>query len=192
MSVMAPSDRIPERPEQIIAEEIMRGVSTVNQKEIHALVEAILHANKLFVYGAGRSGFMMQAFAMRLGHVGLNTWVVGETTTPAIGPGDLLIVGSGSGQTRITLAIVEAAKQRNATTACITAHPESLIAKACDLVLTIDTPVTKVDTARPSVQPPGSLFEQCLLVVGDALVMHLIKRLGTTEAEIRARHTKLE
>jgi 6-phospho-3-hexuloisomerase len=180
------------RPEILIAGEIMTGVGAVNQEEVEALVDAILAAAKVFVYGAGRSGFMMQAFAMRLGHLGLNAWVVGETTTPAIGPDDLLVVGSGSGQTRTTLAIVEAARQRGAKTACLTAHPDSPVARACDLVVTIPTPVTKVDAARGSMQPPGSLFEQCLLVVGDGMVMRLMRRLGTTEEEMRARHTKLE
>ncbi|MGD9519930.1 MAG: 6-phospho-3-hexuloisomerase [Armatimonadota bacterium] len=179
-------------PEILIAHEILQGVATVAPQDAETMVDAILRASKLFVYGAGRSGFMMQAFAMRLGHMGLSAWVVGETTTPAIGPGDLLIVGSGSGQTRITLAMVEAAKARDATVAALTAHPDSPIGQACDLVLTINTPVTKVDKERPSHQPPGSLFEQCLLVVCDAIVMRLMARLGTTEEEMRARHTKLE
>ncbi len=179
-------------PEQLIVREISQGIATVDQQAVEALVDAILQAAKIFVYGAGRSGLMMRAFAMRLGHLGLNSWVVGETTTPAIGPGDLLIVGSGSGQTRTTLAIVEAAKERGAKTACITAHPDSPVARACDLVVAINCPVTKVDAERPSQQPPGSLFEQCLLVLADGMVMRLMERLGTTEEEMRARHTKLE
>jgi len=36
------------------------------------------------------------------------------------------------------------------------------------------------------------LFEQCLLVLGDGLVLRLMARLGATYEEIRARHTKLE
>jgi len=179
-------------PEQCIVEEIRREVALLDQAQIEKLLDAILRAAKVFVYGAGRSGYMMQALAMRLGHLGLQAWVVGETTTPAIGPGDLLIVGSGSGQTRTTLAIVEAARARGARTACITAHADSPVAQACDLVLTTPSPVTKIDADRPSHQPPGSLFEQCLLVIGDGLIMRLMDRLGTSEEEMRARHTKLE
>lgn len=179
-------------PEQAIAEEIRRDVALVDEAEVSALVDAILKAAKVFVYGAGRSGYMMQALAMRLGHLGIQAWVVGETTTPAIGPGDLLIVGSGSGQTRTTLAIVEAARARGARTACITAHPDSPVGRACDLLTVIPSPVTKIDQERPSIQPPGSLFEQLLLVVGDGIVLRLMERLGTTDEEMRARHTKLE
>jgi 6-phospho-3-hexuloisomerase len=179
-------------PEQVIADEIRRDVALVDEAEVEAVLGAILRAGKVFVYGAGRSGYMMQAFAMRLGHLGLRAWVVGDTTTPAIGPGDLLIVGTGSGQTRTTLAILEAAAARGARTACITAHAGSPVAQASEIVVVLPSPVTKVDTVHPSRQPPGSLFEQCLLVVCDGLVMRLMDRLGTTEEEMRARHTKLE
>ncbi len=181
-----------EHPERLIADEIRAAVEEVREADLDALVEAIASAGKTFVYGAGRSGFMMQAFAMRLGHLGLNAWVVGETTTPAIGHGDLLIIGSGSGQTKTTLAIVEAACARGAKTACLTAHAESPIAQFSDLVVLIPSPVTKVDLDRPSQQPVGSLFEQCLLVLGDGMVMRLATRLGTNQDEMRARHTKLE
>ncbi|MBC7288297.1 MAG: 6-phospho-3-hexuloisomerase [Armatimonadetes bacterium] len=179
-------------PEKIVAAEISRVVEKLDQGEVEQLVDAVLDAARVFAYGAGRSGLVIRAFAMRLGHLGLNAWVVGDTTTPAIGPGDLLIAASGSGRTRTTLAIVEAARERGARTACITAHPDSPIAQGCDLVVTIPAPVTKVDRDRPSVQPPGSLFEQCLLVLCDGMVMRLMRRLGTTEEEMRARHTKLE
>jgi 6-phospho-3-hexuloisomerase len=181
-----------EHPERLIADEIRAAIEEVSEADLNALVEAIAAAGKTFVYGAGRSGFMMQALAMRLGHLGLHAWVVGETTTPAIGPGDLLIIGSGSGQTKTTLAIVEAACSRGAKTACLTAHADSPIAQFSDLVVLIPSPVTKVDVDRPSQQPPGSLFEQCLLVLGDGIVMRLVARLGTNEDEMRARHTKLE
>ena len=135
---------------------------------------------------------MLKAFAMRLMHLGISSHVVGETITPAISAGDLLIVGTGSGQTRTTLAIVQAASDRGAITAAITAHPDSPIAKHTDIVLEIKTPITGLDRSHTSLQPPGSLFEQSLLMLCEAIVLRLMRRLGTTEEQMRARHTKLE
>lgn len=89
--------------------------------------------------------------------------------------------------------MVEAAQQRNALACAITAHPESPVGRASDLVVEIPTPVTVAKTVvRASVQPPGSLFEQCLLVLCDTMVMMFMQRLGVTEDMMRARHTKLE
>jgi len=178
---------------KVVSQEIEHVMSAVSAEQVEALMQAITGAEGVFVCGAGRSMLMMQAFAMRLVHLGMQAYVVGETITPAIGPGDILIAGTGSGQTRITLAMVEAARAREATTAALTAHPQSPIGLAADLVVEIPTPVTVArGVVRASVQPPGSLFEQCLLVLCDTMVMLFMQRLGVTEDQMRARHSKLE
>ena len=175
-----------------VNQEISEVVAQLDEDELAVLVEAILRANRVFVCGAGRSLLMMRAFAMRLMHIGVEAYVVGETITPAIEAGDLLIAGSGSGETMTTLAIVKAAATRGARTVAITAHPQSPVAQACDRVVEIPARIVGVDNQAVSQQPPGSLFEQCLLVLGDALVMWLMDKLGASYDQIRARHTKLE
>lgn len=175
-----------------IVDELRRALTYTERTAPERLVDEILAAQGVFCSGQGRSGLMVKAFAMRLVHLGLRAHVVGETTTPAIGPGDLLVAASGSGQTRTTLAIVEAARERGARTAAITAHPDSPIGRAADLVLELHAPITADAPYGRSIQPPGSLFEQVLLICCDAMVMELMERLGTTEEEMRARHTKLE
>jgi 6-phospho-3-hexuloisomerase len=177
----------------IVPQEIDAVIAAISVDQVEALMDAITRAESVFVCGAGRSLLMMQAFAMRLVHLGMTTYVVGETITPAIAPGNLLIAGTGSGQTRTTLAMVDAAKSRNATVCALTAHPESPVGRSSDLIVEIPTPVTVARTVvRGSVQPPGSLFEQCLLVLCDTMVMMFMQRLGVTEDMMRARHTKLE
>ncbi|HEY3398763.1 MAG TPA: 6-phospho-3-hexuloisomerase [Armatimonadota bacterium] len=176
----------------MVAEEIRRVMAQVDPAQVAALEQAILDANRVFVCGSGRSLLMMKAFAMRLMHLGLHAYVVGETITPAIIPGDLLLAGSGSGQTRTTLAMVQAARSRGARTAAITAHPESDIALEGDLLVEIPARIRGIANQAVSQQPPGSLFEQCLLVLGDGMIMTLMERLGATYEQIRARHTKLE
>ncbi len=176
---------------KIISQEIGDVVGNLDQEQLSALVEAILAAKRVFVCGAGRSLLMIRAFAMRLMHMGVEAYVVGETVTPAIANGDLLIAGSGSGQTRGTLATVQATAARGARTAVITAHGNSGIAEACDLVVVVPLPVTD-EAGSSSPQPRGSLFEQSLLVVGDVLVIRLMKRMGATNEQMLARHTNLE
>jgi 6-phospho-3-hexuloisomerase len=176
----------------VIPGQIASLMARIDVDEVKALVKAILDADTVFVAGAGRSLLMLKAFAMRLVHLGLKAYVVGETSTPAIGPGDLLIAGSGSGVTKTTLAIVEAGHDRGATTCTITANPEGAISQVSDMVVEIPWPLTKISAPELSPQPPGSLFEQCMLVLGDDMVMRLMSELGTTPEQMRARHTKLE
>ncbi len=177
----------------VVPQEILGVVKAVDPQQVEELVEEIQQAKRIFVCGAGRSLLMMKAFAMRLVHLGLTAYVVGETITPAIGEGDLLVAGTGSGQTRTTLAMVEAARLRQARVCTLTAHADSPVAEASDLSVIIPTPVTgAVPVPRVSQQPPGSLFEQALLVLCDSVVLILMRRLGVTAESMRARHTKLE
>lgn len=177
---------------QLVAREICDALSRTDERQVETLLDMIESAGTIFVGGAGRSLMMMQAFAMRLMHIGLNSYVVGETTTPAIVADDLLIAGSGSGQTRMTLALVEAAAARGARTAVITGHPDSPLAEAADHCLHLHAPVVFLNAQRPTHQPPGTLFEQCLLAQCDAMILMLMNRRGTTEEIIRRRHTKFE
>ncbi len=177
---------------QLVAREICDVLARTDEQQVETLLDMIETAGTIFVGGAGRSMMMMQAFAMRLMHIGFDSYVVGETTTPAIEENDLLIAGSGSGRTRMTLALVEAAAARGARTAVITGHPDSPLALSADHHVHLHAPVVFLNAERPTRQPPGTLFEQCLLAQGDAMILMLMHRRGTTEEHIRHRHTKFE
>ena len=82
-----------------ILEEVSGVVDRADLSKTQDLVTAIRGAKRVFVAGAGRSGLMMRAFAMRVMQLGIDTYVVGESTTPDVRKDDLLIIGSGSGRT---------------------------------------------------------------------------------------------
>lgn len=82
-----------------ILHEIDTVLRQVREEQLQELAVKLQKAKRLFVVGEGRSGFMAKSFAMRLMHLGANTYVVGETITPAIAEGDLLVAVSGSGLT---------------------------------------------------------------------------------------------
>ncbi|MCD6360248.1 MAG: SIS domain-containing protein [Armatimonadetes bacterium] len=177
---------------RLVGEEILQVLADTDDEQIETLLDMIEAADHIFVGGAGRSSLMLKAFAMRLMHIGMDSFVVGETTTPAIEPGDLLVAASGSGQTRMTLALVQAAQARGARAAVITAHPDAPVPQAADHVVHLHAPVTFTNTHRPTRQPPGTLFEQCLLAQCDAMILMLMHRRGTSEEYMRRRHTKFE
>ena len=55
------------------------------------LCAELASARRIACYGVGREGLMMKALCMRLMHLGLDAHVVGDMTTPAVGPGDLCL-----------------------------------------------------------------------------------------------------
>jgi len=179
--------------QQIIGE-LEGALSTVSEDQVQQLLEALLAAKRIFVVGRGRTGLVMQAFAMRLMHLGLQAAIVGDTLAPNISAPDLLVAGSGSGETRFTNLAADIAQGVGAKIVCITTRPDSRLARKANLIVTLSGPTFRAASADApaSVQPPGSLFEQGLWVVLDTVVLMLMQRLRIAAEQLLARHANIE
>lgn len=177
-----------------VLNEIERTVKNISVSEQEALADKILNANSIFIAGVGRSGMMAGCFAMRLMHMGLNVYRVGEVVTPAIQKGDLLIIASGSGTTGSLVHMAEKACRIGAEVATVTIYPEAEIGKLSSVSVCIHAPTSKsdVDTGIRSVQPMGSLFEQSLLICLDYIVKILMEKKKITGEQMFLRHANLE
>lgn len=179
-----------------IAEELVHNLEQISSKETSALIDALLHARTIFFAGCGRSLLMIRCFAMRMMHMGLPVYVVGETVTPAIQPGDLLVIGSGSGQTASLQMMALKAKQLNVSIALLTIDPLSEIAKLADFLVVIPGTSGKMQGkgTTQSIQPGGNLFEQTIMLLGDSISLCVAERLGLklNDDMIMKRHANLE
>jgi len=166
----------------------------VSAEQVERSVQAIDSAERLFLAGAGRSALAIRGFAMRLMHLGKAVHLVGDVTTPGIGKGDLLIIGSGSGKTASLLNAATAAHTLGATIVLVTIDPASPIGELADVVVQIPAPSPKAagGGASQSVQPMGSLFEQSMFVLFDTVVMLLMARTGMTSDQMFTRHANIE
>lgn len=176
-----------------IINELHRTFEYIQDDQTEQLVDSISQANKIFVAGAGRSGFMAKSFVMRLMHIGLDPYVVGETVTPSLKKDDIFIVGSGSGETKSLVAMTEKAKNIGATVATITISPNSSIGKLADIVVEIPAQTKSGENSQfTSIQPMGSLFEQSLLLIYDAIILRFMERNGMNSETMYGRHANLE
>jgi len=175
--------------------ELRRSLESIDPARAESFADEILAADRVFVCGAGRSLLMVRGLAMRLMQIGFDAYVVGETITPAIGPGDLLIVGSGSGETGALKLMAEKAKKFGARLALITINPDSTIGRLADCVVRIAAATTKgAGVGISSFQPGANMFEQSLLLFCDAAVIRIIEKkdIRNTNAELMRRHANLE
>jgi 6-phospho-3-hexuloisomerase len=176
----------------MILEENLRLAAQLDFDQIALLVPYIQNADRIFLIGAGRSGLALRSAAMRLMHFGLTVFVAGETTTPAIGKGDLLIAASGSGTTSTIVKAAEKAVAAGAIVAAISTTTASSLATLSSLVLILPA-AQKQDHAKTiSAQYAGSLFEQALLLLTDAIFQTLWAVDGTPAEELWKRHANLE
>jgi len=177
-----------------IVQELEKTLSHIDNEQTDALLKTLLASERIFVAGAGRSGLMIRAFAMRLMHMGCEVYVVGEIVTPSISSNDVLMIASGSGATESLVVMARKAKTLGARIVLLTIDQDSPIAKLADSVVVIPAPSPKVQRELhiSSIQPMGSLFEQSLLLTLDAFILLLMERQQKTPDLMFTRHANLE
>ena len=176
----------------IVQEEIAQALNSVDEGEVEALIQALLRARRIFVIGTGRVGLGAQAFAMRLMHLGLTAYWIGDAITPAVGPGDLWLACSGSGETAVIRALTQLAAKQGAEVASVTRQPQATVGKLASTVVRLMPEAEDGGGMPASVQPMTAQFEQSLALLLDAVVLMVMERLGQTDAMIRQRHFNLE
>jgi len=178
---------------KVIVSEIGTVLTRVDNADVARFIRVITGAPNIFVIGVGRVMLMAQAFAKRLTHLGCSSYVVGETTVPPIGGGDVLIACSGSGETMTTVNIARLARQHGAVVAAVTARRESALVGLATVTVVLPCP-TKLHLAgeAASIQPMGSLFEQSLLIFFDSIAMMIKQDRGLTEEQLWKTHANLE
>jgi 6-phospho-3-hexuloisomerase len=188
----------------LMASKIRAIANTISDGDVEKLLAELLRAKRIYVIGAGRSGLVAKAFAMRLMHLGLQAYVVGETITPAMTNGDAMVVFSGSGRTKTVADIAETAKDLGAHICLITSNADSRIGKISDCIVIIENQRDEVEDDalefeirqmmgdHKSFAPLGTLFETASMIFGDAVISRLMEITKTDETALKNRHTNIE
>lgn len=189
-----------------ILREMSRAINAIDPGQVETLLDTLLHTKmdgrKALVVGAGRSGLVGKAFAMRLMHVGIDVYVMGETITPAIGEGDIVIIISGSGSGAMSTTAASMAKRLGSLIFAVTSYPDSELAQISDHVIVVpgrevvaeesDYQSRQLLGEHESLAPMGTLFEDTCAVFLDGLIAELMARLEISEASMRKKHSTIE
>ena len=185
---------------------ISKAINKIDAGELKEVIDTLVRVyennKKVLVIGAGRSGLVGKAFAMRLMHLGFQSYVLGDTITPSIGMGDVVFAISGSGRTELIVTAAVAAKKVGAKVMVVTSYPDSPLGKLADIVLVV--PGRTKMAREPNyftrqilgihepLLPLGTLFEDTAIVVLDGIVVELMHRLGKNEDDMRKKHANIE
>ena len=188
----------------LMASKIRAIANKISDDDVEKFLSELLNARRVYVIGAGRSGLVAKAFAMRLMHLGLHAYVVGETITPALNKGDVIVIFSGSGRTKTVADIAETAKDIGAHICLITSNADSRIGKIADCNVIIEHHRDEVEDDaveyeirqmmgdHKSFAPLGTLFETASMIFGDAVISRLMEITKTDENALKNRHTNIE
>lgn len=176
-----------------VIDEISATLLSIKPDEIEKLINEILSARKVFFIGVGRVMLSLQAIAKRWAHLGIDTHLVGEITEPAITPEDVLIVGSGSGNSLFPVAIAGKAKSIGVKVIHIGSNVQGDVSKYTDLMVRIPVRTKAyLEDEFDSVQVMSSLFEQDLLILGDIIAKMIVDMKGLDLKGLWQFHANLE
>lgn len=178
-----------------IAEEITGVLAQMDEEEVIKLADHLQNAQRIFIAGTGRSGLVGKVFAMRMMHSEYPIYVVGETITPSIESGDLLLAISGSGSTGSLVQYAKKAKEIDAKVALVTTNKASVIGELSDCKVVIPAATKKRLPSEPdTIQPLGSQFDQSAHLLLDAIIVYLLEHQpeGRSHKSLNQKHANLE
>lgn len=167
---------------------IISSIKKTLEQEIEGtdqFVDLIIGSRRIFVYGVGRSGLIAKAFSIRLVQMGLEVYFIGETITPIVEEGHLVIIVSYTGETMSAIQTANIVRRVGAKVVSVTANSHSKLAGASNLVIEIHPPK---DEERKRLAPLGTVFEDATLIYLDTIVAILMEKLGQSEGAMRKRH----
>ena len=180
--------------------DILRDELLYTEKGIcHSLTDVLIHTislkehyngGRVFIAAAGRSKMVANMFAMRLMHCGLNVQVVGETTTTQINKFDMLLLVSGSGETKQLINFAKKADEVGSDILLVTASPTSTLRYIADDTFQIG-PSDRVLSPDKNL-PLGSRFELATMIFFETVILNFMEQLKLTEDNLRNCHTNLE
>ncbi|MGP8072769.1 MAG: SIS domain-containing protein [Thermoplasmata archaeon] len=173
------------RAQRYVSDRVTAALEGIQVADVERTVEILRKAPQIFVYGAGRSGIIGRAFAMRLVQTGLTAYVIGESVTPIVKKGDAVFILSSQGESYSSMQTANIVRREGADLVVLTAKAGSKLAHAATVLLALDF---KEDADRPKLAPLGTLFESASLSLTDGIIAELMLGRGESEASMRRRH----
>lgn len=174
-----------------VKNEIDKVLDLVDEGRLDAVEQLIAKDKRIFVLGAGRSGLIARTFAMRLMHIGYTSYVIGETITPSLHQGDILLVVSGSGNTESIIELTASAKRQGVIVIGVTSNQNSRLGALADKLIIVPG-ATKAGDGVKSIQLLSTLFDQTVHIVLDVLCLKLSQRDHTTNEMAARKHSNME
>jgi 6-phospho-3-hexuloisomerase len=189
-----------------ILQAINKVINAIDPRQVETFLDMLLETKqegkKALVLGAGRSGLVGRAFAMRLMHLGIDVYVMGETITPAIGDGDIVIIISGSGSGAMANTAARMAKRVGSIVFAVTSFPDSELGEQSDHLVIVpgrETVAKESDYQsrqllgeHESLAPMGTIFEDACAVFLDGVIADLMIRLEVSEDSMKEKHSTIE
>ena len=173
---------------QIEADSIREQIGNLVPPFVRAVEEIAACRGRLCITGLGKSGLIGQKISATLASTGTPAYFLhaAEASHGDLGmlvAGDVVLALSASGESPEIVRLIEFARSRSLFTIAMTGTPESSVARAADMALSV---AISKEACPLNLAPTASTT--ALLAVGDALAMALSEKRGFKEEDFAALH----
>lgn len=177
------------------AEAISKLFLGIDDKAIEQLTDAVVSAKRVYAAGFGRAGNVAGIFAMNCSQAGILSFRVGDNGTPAITSDDILVICSGSGNTKTISLMAQQAKDHGATLALISTNADSTMGKIADINVVVPLAAELEKMGAISEQDKNLLadvFYEVAFALNDFIRAYVMDKLGLTTETLSKNHNNLE
>lgn len=168
-----------------VLNEIKESLCAIPQADIDVMIKVILGSRRVFICGQGREDISCRAFCMRLNHLGLKAFHVGDPCTPPIDQEDLLVISCAGPKLGTLHVYKEEAEDVGARTILFTNKEiRGDFDGHWDLKISIPIP-------QDTIQPQGAVYEQVLWLAYDYVEYLLQDFVGGDEQDRVGRHANI-
>lgn len=175
---------------QNLANTLKDVLMSIDDNELHTFADALLEAKRVYVAGWGRAGNCIRILSMNCSQIGLKTHIVGDNSTPSIHEGDILVIGSGSGETDTIKILADQCKEHGAKLGLISHNRDSYIGRLADYQIYIPSPAIEDKENAPICDL--LTFYQTEIMVNDILMSIMMEKKGVTTEDVIRNHNNLE
>lgn len=182
-----------------IESEIDEVLKSVDEQKLNDFVDLLTKPNiKVMGYSAGRMGFGLKAFLMRLNHLGIHAYWFGDNYIPPMNENDIFICCSNSGTTKSVANIMDIFKVKaKGKVVSFVGNDNSKMGLESDITIKFKTCNGGLNSADDStkinsVQPMTTLTEQAMFILFDAITMMLIDKLNIDIKNTKQFHSNIE
>lgn len=170
-------------------------LSRVDKNKVNTFLNILSqykNSNKNIIgVAAGRMGYSLRSFIMRLMHLGYNATFYGDTNVPYPTEDTLIIFNSSSGETKSLVLYADIIRKLSPKSYIITvtSNPKSTLAEKSDFVLTLPK---LSDNLFYMDQPMKTVNEQSSMLFFDIMVPMLMEMLHMKNENLVKNHSILE
>ena len=172
-----------------IINEVTKMSDALDENEVNEYIKCLIPhlaspSVEIIGLAAGRMGYALRSFIMRLSHMGFNASMIGDTNVPRVKKESIVFVNSSSGETPTILLYTQQASAMKPVIFSTTCNIESSIGLMSNFCITMPT--------ISSSQLMKSPYEQFSMLLYDYIIIKLMESLNLDSSKVSANHSILE